>query len=1138
MEKRSHRLKREKSKKIKKIIAVTLTSLFLTNLAQNIVFAAGIYTDISKIQMLKSPNEYIYSKEVILNFDGNGLLDGVPVTSGTKVTAPGVHTVQVDDGSQISYGNFSIVNNTNGRDVVDIAAGTSVQVADNEGNLYSWGGYNGYGLLGDGSTIAKNVPVKINGYGAIGVDTKIVGVTGYDMHTGAIDSEGNLYTWGDNAAGEIGDGTINDRPAPVKVNGHGAIGIDTKIVSADFGGIFSSAIDSEGNLYTWGNNNYGQLGNGTDGTTTNKRAPIKVNGHGAIGIDTKIVAASAGVNNILAIDSEGNLYSWGGNEYGQLGIGTSGTTANKTVPVKINGKGAIGIDTKIVSVSIGRVYSSAIDSEGNLYTWGSNNYGQLGDGTKIDKKTPVKINGKGAIGIDTKIISVDLGANRGSAIDSEGSLYTWGRNNYGQLGDGTKIDKNAPVKINGSGAIETTTKIVSVDMDHEYSNYGSSIDSEGNLYTWGRNNHGQLGNGTNTDSLVPVESILTMDYDDVSAITDAGNSYIDVKVKNPSTSTQIAYKAEGENTYTYADLQPSGDVKISVPLVDSAKVFEIRLASQNNLVNNVNDVVSASLGELIPINIPDANLKAGLNRIIATQLGTTRLDNQDIFQQELEYLTGVIELSSINIANIEGIQYCINISELHMDNNQIADISPLNNTTFSEMQLLSLSGNQISDISGLATVNLPKLTEINLNNNQISSLTGLDSTKLTTLTSLSIDDNQIKDISNLSGFTNLTTLSISSNQISDITPLSSLNSKLQTLNLHKNQVTDVGILSSFTSLNTLNLAENQISDITALANLYSNLQVLFLDKNQINNVVTLSTFNNLNTLGISENQISDITPLVGLSGNLQKLYLHKNQIKDITTLNGFSSLVELTLSNQSISGEEVTTNSNIVAVDNIVKDNNGDKVNPIVSTEYDYDSTTGKVTLKNIVETGNKTYEFSKDISVNGITSTFSGMVTQNVVIDKTLSVSVPISLAFQVATNTDNPKGSFVTANYKIENNSYDNVNVYVSDFKNVSGNLKVVSPDTFSNWDAISTKETMENIAIGVYPMGDFNEQLYTKDNPIWLADSLVETKLGMITGQGQKDPSVELSNEFTFVSKHGNKFSQKDTSGKHQIILKFTF
>ncbi|WP_415331908.1 RCC1 domain-containing protein, partial [Clostridium perfringens] len=384
--------------------------------------------------------------------------------------------------------------------------------------------------------------------------------------------------------------TTTHSTKPIKVNGNGAIGTSTKIVSVSAGADNISAIDSEGNLYIWGRNDFGQLGNGT---TTRSGTPIKVNGNGAIGTSTKIVSVSAGADSISAIDSEGNLYTWGRNDYGQLG---NGTTTHSIKPIKVNGNGAIGTSTKIVSVSAGEDSISAIDSEGNLYTWGRNQYGQLGNGTTTHSTKPIKVNGNGAIGTSTKIVSIATAYFNISAIDSEGNLYTWGRNQYGQLGNGTTTSSGTPIKVNGNGAIGTSTKIVSIATGYDSI---SAIDSEGNLYTWGGNRFGQLGNGTKDDSYLPSETLLTLDIEEnsIKRREDNNNIYFDIKVPNAqATGHQIAYCLDGSN-YGFANIS-SMYATITIPKTERAENMTIKIGFNKEVVHNVNNEIVIPIDEV------------------------------------------------------------------------------------------------------------------------------------------------------------------------------------------------------------------------------------------------------------------------------------------------------------------------------------------------------------------------------------------------------------------------------------------------------------------------------------------------------------------------------------------------------------
>ena len=185
---------------------------------------------------------------------------------------------------------------------------------------------------------------------------------------------------------------------------------------------YSFAINEKGELYGWGSNAQGRLG---DGTTTDRRTPSR------IGTASDWVQISAGSNFSLGINTKGELYAWGRNYYGQLG---DGTRTNRNTPTRI------GTASDWVRISAGLNHSVAVNSKGELYAWGHNNYGRLGDGTVIDRNSPTRI----GTAADWKSVS-----GRGShnlAINTKGEIYAWGRNNDGQVGDGTTIDRSSPVK--------------------------------------------------------------------------------------------------------------------------------------------------------------------------------------------------------------------------------------------------------------------------------------------------------------------------------------------------------------------------------------------------------------------------------------------------------------------------------------------------------------------------------------------------------------------------------------------------------------------------------------------------------------------------------------------------------------------
>jgi alpha-tubulin suppressor-like RCC1 family protein len=337
--------------------------------------------------------------------------------------------------------------------IISSSSGFSFTLAIDElGYLWAWGS-NGSGQLGDNTWARKSSPVSIKN------DTKFQSISAGTAHSLGIDVSGCIWSWGRSDEGQVGDGTRITRNTPVKI----MIGVKFKSISTDMN--HSLAIDVSGNLWAWGYNCAGQVG---DGTLISRLSPVKI----MDGIKFKCIAT--GGNHSLAIDVSGNLWAWGYNNAGQIG---DGTFINRLYPVKIME------GTKFISVSAGFCSSLAIDSSGKIWAWGDNSHGQLGDNTRIQRITPVKIKN------DTKFSFISTGGfGHSLAIDILGNLWAWGENGVGQLGDGTNIPRNSPVPIKSG----TKFKIVSAGWNHS-----SAVDLLGNIWTWGESSDGQLGNGFN-----------------------------------------------------------------------------------------------------------------------------------------------------------------------------------------------------------------------------------------------------------------------------------------------------------------------------------------------------------------------------------------------------------------------------------------------------------------------------------------------------------------------------------------------------------------------------------------------------------------------------------------------------------------
>ncbi len=368
-----------------------------------------------------------------------------------------------------------------------------------DGTIWAWG-FNDYGQLGDGTTTNSATPVQVSGLNLYSTTTPTPTpatsptpkssptpsstptptspasttpkISAGDFHTMALKSDGTVWAWGYNDYGQLGDGTTTYRNAPVQVSSLSGV------IAIAGGNDHSLAVKSDGTVWAWGDNHYGRLG---DGTTTDRNAPVQVSSLSGI------IAIAGGNFHSLSLKSDGTVWAWGNNGFGQLG---DGTTTERHTPVKVSGLSGV------IAIACGSYHSLALKSDGTVWAWGYNYYGQLGDGTNTEKdavgrKTPVKVSSLSGV------TAIAGGSYHSLSLKSNETVWAWGNNSvYGQLGDGTYTDRNTPVQVSSLSGITA----IAGGYSHSL-----ALKSDGTVWAWGNNGWGQLGDGTGTNSNTPVQ---------------------------------------------------------------------------------------------------------------------------------------------------------------------------------------------------------------------------------------------------------------------------------------------------------------------------------------------------------------------------------------------------------------------------------------------------------------------------------------------------------------------------------------------------------------------------------------------------------------------------------------------------------
>jgi alpha-tubulin suppressor-like RCC1 family protein len=332
-----------------------------------------------------------------------------------------------------------------------IAAGGNQTCILDSGGVKCWG-KNNAGQLGDGTTQDRNTPVTVTA-----LPDKVTAIAVGYVHTCAVTESAEIVCWGRQIAEQT------------------RVGSDPGYTAVTVGSKHTCGLNARGGLKCWGSNSFGGLG---DGTTEERLAPVDVTG-----LLGDVTSVAAGGDFTCAVQ-KGGVECWGSNNSGQLGNGTFESNPN---PV-----GIPGLESGVAVVAAGVFHACAVKTNGEVWCWGENFAGELGDGTNHNNPVPVMVKN-----FEGGIQAVAVGGSHTCALTKAGGVKCWGGNSSGQLGDGTTTDRKSPVDVTG-----LSSGVIAVAAGGSHT---CAVLTGGAVKCWGLNKNGQLGNGANQDSSIPVD---------------------------------------------------------------------------------------------------------------------------------------------------------------------------------------------------------------------------------------------------------------------------------------------------------------------------------------------------------------------------------------------------------------------------------------------------------------------------------------------------------------------------------------------------------------------------------------------------------------------------------------------------------
>ena len=405
-----------------------------------------------------------------------------------------------------------------------------------DGRVIAWG-TNGLGRLGDGTSTSRSLPVVLNEL------TGIVAVSALWEHSLALTADGHVLAWGRNQFGQLGDGSVTNRTRAVPVPSL------SNIVQVRAGVDHSLALTADGQVYAWGTGFDGQLGNGSE--SVNSSVPLLVAGLPPVSF------ISAGDDTSFAVTTSGELYAWGQNDWGQLG---DGSTTDRSVPTLIT-----TIDN-VEFVDADSFHAMARTRDGRTFIWGANDLGQFGNGTTM--ATPVPTTPQQMTAFSAAAFSI--GAVNTMGVSATGGLWAWGSNVNGELGDNTKTQRLVPTQVIGLSAVST----------FEIGQRSMAVTPSGEVWTWGAAGSGlYLGDGSTTQRSMPqlaftLAGLWAPAAPVFSVAPGAYTNAVTLVVTTPMAGATIRYTLDGSTPdETSLEVPATGEIAINATTTIRARVF-------------------------------------------------------------------------------------------------------------------------------------------------------------------------------------------------------------------------------------------------------------------------------------------------------------------------------------------------------------------------------------------------------------------------------------------------------------------------------------------------------------------------------------------------------------------------------------